>query len=400
MAVVLSRQQVITAGLTSLLLTVGLARFSYTPLLPLMKDQAGLTAFWGGWLATVNYMGYISGAILASLISRIELKFTFYRICLVTAVLTTAGMGLTENTAAWVLLRYASGVSSVGGMLLASGLIMNWLARNGYKTELGLHFMGLGGGLALSGIVFVVLMPWVDWSGQWLSMGLLSAALLVPAWAWMPRPAPHVSASAQSHGVDTVPEGPGGQWLRLMVAAYCCAGVGYVLSATFIVAILEQIPAFRGQGAWVWVLVGAASMPSTFLWDRVARRLGGLQALMCATVLQIASIAIAAFSDHYVLGLVGAALWGGTFAGIVSLTLSITGRYYPSNPAKAMARMTISYGAAQIIAPAIAGIMAAQTGSYRPSLTLAVLVMMVGLGLLARLSQINTTISSEPAKQG
>ena len=64
----LERWQVIAAGMCSLVLTVGLARFSYTPLLPIMREQASLSAFDGGWLATVNYIGYISGALLIQLV--------------------------------------------------------------------------------------------------------------------------------------------------------------------------------------------------------------------------------------------------------------------------------------------------------------------------------------------
>ena len=46
-----------------------------------------------------------------------------------------------------------------------------------------------------------------------------------------------------------------------MIASYFCAGVGFVVSATFIVAILVQTPAFAGRGSWVWVLVGLTAIP-------------------------------------------------------------------------------------------------------------------------------------------
>ena len=46
--------------------------------------------------------------------------------------------------------------------------------------------------------------------------------------------------------------------------------------------------------------------------------------------------------------------FGATFIGIVSLTLALVGRRSPANPGKAMARLTLSYGAAQIIARPLA----------------------------------------------
>ena len=70
-------------------------------------------------------------------------------------------------------------------------------------------------------------------------------------------------------------------------------------------------------------------------------------------------------------------LFGGTVIGVVSLTLSIIGRLYPSNPAKAMARLTLSYGAAQIVGP-IAAAYALQGGDYRRALLLATAVGVVG----------------------
>jgi len=171
--------------------------------------------------------------------------------------------------------------------------------------------------------------------------------------------------------------------MRLFIAAYFCAGAGYVVSATFIVAILERLPIFSGWGSWVWVLVGLAAAPSTFLWDRIATLTGGLRALMLAYALQIVSIVLPAMSEGSAANLLAAVLYGNTFVGIVSLTLSIIGRRFPANPAKAMARLTISYGIAQIVVPAIAGYIASVTGSYHGALWLAAAMMVLGIGALA-----------------
>jgi len=89
--------KVMIAGFFSLILTMGVARFSYTPLLPVMMDQTFLNNFSGGWLATINYIGYMSGALIAASISDLKLKDTLYRIGLIVAVLSTIGMALAEN---------------------------------------------------------------------------------------------------------------------------------------------------------------------------------------------------------------------------------------------------------------------------------------------------------------
>ena len=110
-----ARLRVIFAGISALILTVGLARFAYTPMLPVMREQAGLSYLAGGWLAAFNYAGYIAGALVAATTADLGRKFHYYRIGLVAAVLTTAAMGLTQDAALWALLRFVSGMSSTAG---------------------------------------------------------------------------------------------------------------------------------------------------------------------------------------------------------------------------------------------------------------------------------------------
>lgn len=374
----LARYKTILAGIAALILTVGLARFAYTPLLPEMRAHAGLSAQAGGWLAAINYMGYIAGALVASSIADLERKFALYRAGLLIGALSTAAMGLTQDVYLWAILRFIAGLAGAAGLLIASGLVLNWLMQHGFKPELGLHFAGLGVGVAISGLAAVAMAGSLDWSAQWLALGALCCAFFIPAWAWMPRPQP---AHAQS-AAFTPPPPPSRRWTLWMVAAYGCAGVGFVVSATFIVAIIGRLPLPPGAGPWVWVLVGISAAPSCFLWDQAQRAVGSFPALLAAYALQIASVLLTALFDGMAANLLGAALFGVTFVGIVSLTLTLIGRRFPANPAKAMARLTLSYGAAQILAPVVAGQMAAQTGDYRGALYLAAAALTIGMACL------------------
>ena len=90
-----NRIKVLGSGIFSLILALGVARFAYTPLLPIMQHQAGLGVAAAGWLAAINYSGYLSGALIASMISDLVLKDRLYRIGLILAILSTAMMGLT-----------------------------------------------------------------------------------------------------------------------------------------------------------------------------------------------------------------------------------------------------------------------------------------------------------------
>jgi MFS family permease len=373
----LDRVRVIVAGMSALILTVGLARFAYTPMLPVMRAEAGLGALAGGWLATFNYMGYILGALIASMVPDLSSKYRLYRWGLLLALATTLGMGLTDNGVIWSLLRFLSGLASAAGMLLASGMVLNWLIRHGQAPELGIHFAGMGVGVALSGLAVEAMAGHLSWDGQWIALGGLSLLFLLPAWFWLPAPEATAKGAAKA---EAVPLDRG--WMGLFLVTYFCAGFGYVISATFIVAILGALPMLTGLGNWIWVAVGVTALPSTFLWDRIASRIGPIPALLFAYALQILSFLLSALFDGAVPNLLGAVLFGGTFVGIVSLTLALIGRKFPANPAKAMARLTVGYGVAQILAPALAGWIAEETGGYRGALSLAVGVMAVGMALL------------------
>jgi MFS family permease len=124
-----------------------------------------------------------------------------------------------------------------------------------------------------------------------------------------------------------------------------------------------------------------------FIWDRVARRWGDTRALLLAFGLQTCAIVLPALSNAWGVVLLGAVGYGATFIGIVSLTLALVGRRSPNNPGKAMARLTLSYGLAQIIAPVVAGQMAQLTGTFHGALWLTAAVMATGMALLATLPE-------------
>ncbi|MDR3368452.1 YbfB/YjiJ family MFS transporter [Rhodoferax sp.] len=377
-----ARLRVLGAGIFSLLLVLGVARFSYTPLLPLMQQQAGLGVASAGWLAATNYAGYLSGAIIASQISNLVLKDKLYRIGMVLAIVSTAVMGLTTNVIVWALSRYVAGLTSAAGMLLGTGLILNWLIRHHHRSELGIHFSGIGLGIAGCSTAVMLMHPALDWREQWWAFTTIGCMLLYPALAWLPRPD---QTGLTASGQKMVDSPPSRLYLRIFMAAYFCAGFGYVVSATFIVAIVNKLPGLAGQGNLAFLAIGIGAAPACINWDLIARRTGDLNALILAAILQIVGILLPVMVGGLMATLFGALLFGGTFIGMVSLVLSMAGRYYPTKPAKMMGKMTLSYGATQIIGPAITGQLAAHLGSYNAGMYVAAVVMMVGTGLLLAL---------------
>ena len=380
------RTRVLMAGICSLVLAMGVARFAYTPLLPVMQAQAGLGVEAAGWLAAINYMGYLSGALIASLISDLVLKDRLYRLGLLIAVVSTAMMAMSSNLTVWAVSRFIAGLSSAAGLLLGTGLILNWLIRHNHRSELGIHFAGVGLGIAGCAAAVGLMSEALDWRAQWYALTAIGTVLLIPALGWLPPPD---RSTVTKTGKAMLDAPPSPLFMRIFMAAYFCAGVGYVVSATFIVAIVDALPGLAGRGTLVFLVLGLSAAPACIAWDLIARRTGELNALILAALLQIVGILLPALGNTLTAALAGAVLFGGTFIGMVSLVLTMAGRYYPTRPAKMMGKMTLSYGVAQIAAPAITGALAARMGgSYAAGLYLAAAVMLVGSMLLVILKAV------------
>ncbi|MFD2453073.1 YbfB/YjiJ family MFS transporter [Ideonella paludis] len=171
--------QVITGGICGLVLTIGLARFAYTPLLPALQAQTGLSDAAAGGLAAVNYAGYMSGALAAAWIDDARWRHRLYSAGLWMALLCTALMAVSAWWPAWALWRYLGGLCGATGMLLGSGLVLGWLMRQGRRPELGLHFIGLGLGILVSAVgAWVLQRVWPLWSSQWLALAVLGLVFL------------------------------------------------------------------------------------------------------------------------------------------------------------------------------------------------------------------------------
>jgi MFS family permease len=203
--------------------------------------------------------------------------------------------------------------------------------------------------------------------------------MVLPAWVWLPPPD---TSQITRSGKVMKDSPPTRRFLYLFMAAYFCAGAGYVVSATFIVAIIDELPSLQGLGTWSFFILGMAAAPACILWDLIARRIGSINALTTAFLLKIIAVLIPALSANVFMIMISAAMFGATFLGIVSLVLSMAGRYYPTRPAKMMGKMTITYGLAQIIAPAITGVIAEYSGSYSSGLYLASVVLAFGTLLM------------------
>ncbi len=367
--------KILLAGFFSQLLCLGIARFAYTPLLSQMQLE-GLPATTGAYLAAINYLGYLAGALVAVRLSDWRVKFYAYRTGLLLAVLTTVGMQLSNDSWWWACWRFLAGLSSAASMLLASGLILRQLALLNRPPELGIHFAGLGLGIALvAGLAECFSQAGLSAAQQWGWLSLLACLLLLPAWRWLPgpRPLPALAGTAQE---DTQLSA---QFRFLLYLAYFCAGFGYVVTVTFIVAMAKLTPSLAEAGNLAFLVLGLSAAVATVCWDQLARRVGYLESFRIALVVNALAILLPVLHGDVWSLLLSASLFGFSFVGCVSLVLTMAGRLRPGKPAQLMGKLTLCYGSAQVLAPVFSGLLLQQSGQYHQALWMAGAVVLAGV---------------------
>ncbi|MBL6455474.1 YbfB/YjiJ family MFS transporter [Belnapia sp. T6] len=370
-------------GLIALASAIGIGRFAYTPILPAMAEGLGLSKGEAGLIASANFIGYLLGALLAAAPRLPGSRRAWLLAALGLGAATTAAMGLVTTLPAFLLLRGLGGAASAFVLVLSSSVVLDRLARAGRPGLSALHFAGVGCGIALSALLVPAALEGGDWRRAWLATGAAAAAgLLGTAWL-VPAEAPPPPAARAARPAAPVPAGPAAGW----AVAYGLFGFGYVVTATFLIAILRASPALRPLEAVVWLLVGLAAAPSVALWGWIAARRGLEASLAAACGIEAVGVAASVLWPGAAGALLAAVLLGGTFMGITALGLAGGRRLAGADPTRLFALLTAAFGVGQIVGPAVAGWLHDWTGDFRlPSLLAAgALLAAAGLALGVRL---------------
>ncbi len=323
---------------------MGVGRFVYTPILPLMQAQAGLSAGTGADLATANYVGYLAGALAGTFLPRLVRSPAVLRGALLALVASLAAMPLTHSTTVWLLLRLAAGVFSALIFVISASSLLSHLREHPAHLP-GWAFGGVGTGIALSGLLVLVLRSAGDWRTAWWAAAALAAALTLAAWGLRPEQAAQTAATPATPGTTRPPRTH--PWFGALFVSYTLEGIGYIVAGTFLVAAIEQSsPGWIGSGAWV--LVGLAAVPSSALWAGLGRRWSRPTLLAAALLVQAVGIALPALSRSVAAALLSAVLFGATFIGVSTLALATgTQLRFP----RAVALLTAGYSVGQILGP-------------------------------------------------
>jgi predicted MFS family arabinose efflux permease len=361
-----------------LAVAMGIGRFAFTPILPAMQRDTGLSHLMAGQLASWNYLGYLAGSLGLALFVALRHSRALYPGALTASCLTTIAMGLTDSPAVWSALRFMGGVASALVFIALAALVIPYLIGTGRAGRTSLLFSGVGLGIALTGAVTPLLDRMAGWRGGWIGLGAVAVVLSVVSWRLI-APIHSVAFSSNSSSSGTSPIG-------MLVTAYFLEGLGYIVTATFLVTIVKNTPGMANWAAASWVVVGLSAAPSTVLWQALSARFGWRKATTAAYLLQAGSLFMSAKAAGPIGILFSAAAFGGTFMGITSLSMGEGARRSGANQSHTAAILTMAYAMGQIAGPVSAGWLARSAGGFRLSLGLAGGCVLAG-GILTWLDQ-------------
>ena len=366
---------ILVGGMLGLVVAMGIGRFAFTPILPLMQRDLAMSNTVAGWLAGLNYLGYLAGAVLCSISPQILHSRFVTGSALLLSLVTTLFMGLTVSPFWWGTMRLVGGWASAVLFIVISAEVGEALTRRGYGHWVGALYAGVGFGIAISGLIVPQLDLIGGWSLSWIGMGVI-ATVLAAFGILLGRRRDLV----QSVTINKAGPSESLRVVRLLAVAYFFEGLGYIVTATFIVAIITITPGLESFAPYSWVAVGLAAVPSTLFWPYLARRIGSQRALLSAYALQAAGILVSIHADTVFEVVFAAISFGGTFLGIVAMTLAEGNQRMRGEGGRAAAFLTASFGVGQVLGPVLAGILAdLQQGFALPLMLAAACVILGGI---------------------
>lgn len=310
----------------------------------------------------------------------IKSKVVDVKIYLVLNVLSTIFMGFTSNFILWSILRLIAGLTSGTVFVLASNVVLEALRQAHKEGISGLLYSAVGIGLFSSSIFVFFYTDVNSWKMTWIILGIFSLALSLLVIFFM-RENPDINVEAHHKATSKTPFRLNKTFMRWFSIAYFCEGAGYIITGTFLVAIIKSIPAFSEYAALSWMFVGLGAIPSTVVWSMIAEKMDYSKATYMAFGLQIISVALPVFSHHIVSLIISSLIFGSTFLGLTTLFMSKGQMLMLQTGGKSnfIATLTVIYSIGQMIAPFVSGYLIGDSGNYNAALLFATAILIIGL---------------------
>jgi predicted MFS family arabinose efflux permease len=351
---------------------LGLARFAYALLLPLMRADLGWSFAIAGTMNTANAAGYLVGALVAAPSGKRLGDKPVFAVGMLLTALAVGASGLTANFSALLALRLVAGFT--GALAFVSGAGLTSAAAVGasksrVSTLLGLYFAGAGIGVTASALVVPPLLGAVGWRGGWLLSGALALGATVFGGLVLRRsPEPSYASAGTASG------GWSPRFIACKLLAYGLFGAGYIAYATFIIAYLRSDEGFSGDEITrFWSILGLASVAAAFAWGPILGRLKGGRGTAATLGVAMVGAAVPLLWDGPAGAYLSAILFGGSFLAVPAAATSFARRAAkPHAWTAAIAALTVAFGLGQCIGPLLSGALSDGASGVRAGLWLSV----------------------------
>ncbi len=336
------------AAAAALIVVHGFGRFVYTPLLPLFVSDGLLTITQAAQLATWNYVGYFSGAMIALFAWQSGYGRSMLFANLVGNAVITLLQVWTEAYPALATLRLLNGITNGVVFVLAPALVLEWLVLQKKAHLSGLMYLGVGLGILFSKVVVDVTESRFDGALLWLPSAVIAIPLSLITALYLFRlgsSEPPVNRDDHSSLWD--------RQSTPLFLAYAGAGLGYILPMTFLPAVAQEWQISVSPSPWL--IAALASVPAIPLWNTLGNRLGDRNTLILNYLIQAISTGVIVLMPGESTALyICAALMGGSFLGAVFLTQRLARALHPHQGPRLSAALIALYGVAQLAGPILA----------------------------------------------
>jgi predicted MFS family arabinose efflux permease len=371
---------VLLAGFLALGVAMGIGRFAFTPIMPMMMHDAGIDITDGGWLAAANYLGYLVGALLSHRTAGREAAVIRYGL-LATGALTLA-MALPWPMAVMLALRFGAGVASALVLVAVASWSLALLAERDQTHLNGIIFMGVGTGVAGAGLLCLALDAAQARSYMaWATLGVV--ALLVPLLLWQRYQARKPEATGETHNADVRAAMRWNATNVRLVICYGLYGFGYIIPATFLPVMAKRALPDPSLVGWAWPLFGLAAAISTLLAAPLSKWMGPRRLWICAHVLMGLGVALPAWKEDGLAVFVSAIFVGLTFVLITVCAMQEARRLEGVRATPLMAAMTAAFAAGQVAGPLTVSLGLSRNGDFSLALGLAAVLLFASAAALA-----------------
>jgi predicted MFS family arabinose efflux permease len=365
---------ILLAGILSITIGVGVARFAFTSLLPSMLDDF-LTLTNVGLFASFNFFGYLCGAIFTMFLKDINAKVKYFRLGIFLSIFTTLILATSTNETLWIISRILAGFGSGMILIIGGSLVMLKINYENKTKAMGIHFTGIGTAIVLCELISQYVLEKYTWSDAWMVLSIYAtiASLYVVYILSFDKA---VKKNAAKHKISRDLFTP---YVMLLIFAYFTEGVGFVVQGTFLPDIINSLEGLDGYGSLGWLIVGLSGVPSSIIWMRLAHNHGSVNIIIVAMFLQIIGILIPTITNNIYLNLFSGALYGSTFIALVALFMNLGGQISAKNPVILMGAFTTFYGIGQVMAPLYSVKLIDIFGNYDTTLYLTAIIVFVGV---------------------